>query len=780
MEPQVLVLPHVLIPAQTGHFETLPLSQALQQKFSTDAHFFLYESNQRLLKGFEPEELRIRVCAIDYDLPDHRNARADAALALEIQAQASPLPTHFYLTRGGARLIYVHEPLTPTEAEALHQAIVAQLASQGLDADPNCWQWNRPFRLPKVNRDGQDLDPVVALNVGPQLDVSKFDLSGGPRSFAVPRLRTPMPDFQEAKSLVWEPTQGGRGLKLTTWAREAQRRLRFRMDGELDSCFKNDPLPFPDPRNEIMIRLAGSCARILYGEINTTPDHIFGLLIDRCLQSIRPTDRNRNLPAELHKVVLYCWAQEQGLRTYNETQALDFQTALLKNTPNAQSLEELRSRAVVRAHRGNYYVLQASGFYSPIAEMRETLPNALHRAGLTGPDKLLDLTVENQRGVREMTSQEIITNFCLSVTPEIVKVPGHPPDHGWLQDNRLHFGAYARADLEPRFDIDVDTWLRHLFGRHYALATRWIGLALAFERGPICALSLTSPAGTGKGLLVKGLAEATNPNHFAEAKNIFSSGKFEYGLDDSPWIVADEGWDNTTRNLANRFRTLVGGGRTTAEKKFAHPSSVHVAPRIILTANNRETVEGLFTAPGLTQGDVQAIAQRVFHIDCTNEAAKWLERKGSYDFTHAWVGRLEGGVESDFVVARHFLHLYEEHKHTPSMGRFLMQDLTDPALIAWMTVKNDHVAIMAEALLRIVNSGQDDDGWVTVGQVRDTIQLHGLTRKEYIVPVIARHLRMLTTDKDDQRRRKIDWRKLEFYANETGRPLARSNPEVAA
>lgn len=758
--PQVLVLPHPMIPAQQGQYPVLSLREALQETYATDAHFALYGHPQRILKGFEPEDLRVGVTALDYDLPNHRDARAEAALLPRLLAQADPVPTHVYLTRGGARLIYEHDPVTPTEAEALHQALVERLTSKGIDCDPGCWQWNRIYRLPKVCRDGQNLDGVVQLDTGSALDLSSFDLSGPPRTFAVPRLREPMPSEQSAKALVWTPTQ--RGVKLTQWGREAQRRLKHRMDGELDACFQQDPPPLPDPRNDTLIRLAGSAASTLYGQINTTPEHVFGLLLERTHQSVRPTDheRGRNLLAECWKVVQYCWAQEAGLQQHQED---------LKNEALQEVGEDALDRLVVRTHRGTYYVLQADGHYSPIAQMRETLPNALLRSGLI--PRLTDLMVENQRGVRMMTPQEIITTHCLSVPPEVVKVPGRDPDHGWLENGRLHFGAYTRADLEPYFYPEVDIWLRKLFGRHYENACRWIGLALAFERGPICALSITSPKGTGKGLLVKGLAEATKPDHFAEAKNVFNAKQYEYGLDDSPWIIADEGWSVDSRGLANRFRTLVGGGRTTAEKKYAHPSQVFVAPRIVLTANNREAVEGLFSAPGLTQSDVDAIATRLFHVDCDDQAALWLDAKGSYDFTDGWVARKEGGRDSDFVLARHFLYLYHKHKDDPSMGRFLMQDLTDPALVAWLTVKNPHVSVMAEALLQLVRAGQAEDGWVTVGQVQDALRNFNITRQEYEAPLIGRHLRMLTGEKDEQRRRKIDWQKLEFYANETGRPL---------
>lgn len=754
---QVLVLPHAKVPANSPHDGgAMAVRKALLRRWPTDAHMTLYNAPQRLLKADLPEGLRITLTALDYDLEDHRNAKADES-TLAAALGVDPRPTHAYLTRGGARLLYEHDPITPTEAEALHQALVDRLASQGFVCDPNCWQWTRLFRLPRVVRDGAPLDPPVRVDCGPPLPLDGFDLSAPPRSFAVPSLRLPMPDLQAAKGLVWE--FGSRSLKLSTWAREAQRRLRFRMDGELDRCFEKDPPPLPDPRNDTLIRLIGSASALLYGEIETTPEHIFGLLLERTQQSVRHTDGNRNLVAECWKIVLYCWAQEKG-RTAHQAEVRE--EVIERLGP------DVLDRLVVRTSRGTYYVLQDSGRYSSIAQIRDSLPGALLRSGLV--PALTPLTVVNNRGTRLMTAQEIITHHCLSIDPEIVKVPGvSPREGGWLEDDKLHFGAYGRADLEPRFDGQVDTWLRKLFGPAYQKACRWIGLALAFERGPICALSITSPPGTGKGMLVKGLVEATDPPKMAEAKNVFQ--KFEYGLDTSPWIVADEGWASTTAGLANRFRTLVGGGDTSAEKKFAHPASVHVAPRVVLTANNRETVEGLFAASGLTQSDVDAIAQRLFHVDCGGAAAEWLDSSGSYDFTDGWVGRLEGGRKSDYVVARHFLYLHNKHKDDPSMGRFLMQDLTDPALIAWMTVKNPHVATMAEALLRIFMAGQDDDGWVTVGQVQDALRNWDITRTTYEAPLVARHLRMLTEAKDDQRRRKIDRQKLEFYANETGRKL---------
>lgn len=773
MAPHHLVLPHAKVKAGPGGYPTYTLEQALTEQFDTDAHIALYDADRRLLLDQAPEGATATLVALDYDLPDHSALSLTAEQGQEILDQAAaldPPPTHTYATRGGARLLYVLDPpVKHLETEAIHQQLADRLASQGFVVDPNCWSWCRLFRLPRVRRDGEDLCLPVQLNVGPPLNwqAQGFDLKKSPRNFTVTLRRDPIPEHQQALDLVWE--QLPRSRKLTAWGVEARRRLRGRIMGELDKCFgKDNQPPIPDPRNVNLMVMIGSAVSIMQGIEGTTPDHIYGMLLDRVEQSRRPEDyaKRRDLAAECWKMIQYCWSHEEGLAEHLEEETAKATASALTE---GEDLEDLRRRLVLRpakARAHGYYVMLSDGSYSKLPQTRDTLLNALIRNGIAGPGKIIPEEVETQRGTRPWTPQEIINNFVTSIEPEIVKIPGISPKRGgWLDGETLHFGSYSRADLEPEWNRDVELWLQMLFGDHYEMVCRWIGLALAFERGPICALSVHSPPGTGKNLFVRGLIEATHPPSVVAAKHVF--GRWQYKLEDTPWIWADEALPSAP-NLANDFRTLISGGEVGTEQKYAHPTGVQVCPRILITANNKEAIETLFAAPGLTQSDVEAIAQRIYHVDCPASAAEHLKNLGSFEHTEGWVKGPQG-TPSKMILARHFLALYEKHKETPAMGRFLMEGLTSNDLVAWLTTKNPDVARVADAIVKLLKRKviDRDDPWVSIKDIKAQLDMD-YVRSPYTAPQIGRHLRMLSLRKDDHRRRLLDMTKINFYENELG------------
>jgi hypothetical protein len=775
MDPDVIVLPSPTTPGMLTLFTPFPLSSALTIDWPTDAHLALYQvQGETLWPRINKEALSdpdlavalsVGLTALDYDLPNHDTARATEAtlaeLVLFFERNPGLAPTHLYMTRGGARFLYVHTPVTPDQAESLHQQLVKGLATMGLACDTNCWEWNRLFRMPKATRDGVPLKLPLRLDFGGILNLDAFDLTRPPTPYTVLLSADPQPEWKTATAFVWGPTANHQGTKLTQWGKEAQRRLKNRLDGELDLYFEKDPLPLSGKRNDSLMRSAGSICAMLYGQIATTPQHVFGLMLGRTLQSLKSD--GRDLPQELWKMISYCWAHEEGLTNHN----VEATQAFIESLPDNPPLEDLLPRLVLKTGKGSYYTMRADGYYDHIPTSLEMIPNALDRAGLVGPGKLISLQKLTNQGVRAYTQQEILREYVMQVEHEVIKKPG-PPFKGWLEDRQLVFGSYSRSDLEPKFDLRVDRWLKALGGDQYLQLELWLGLALAFERGPICALSIRAPKGAGKGFLLRGLTEATTPAAPAATSSVF--GNWQYHMEDTPWIHVDEGWREGSKDISVNFRTMISGGGVETVQKYGHPKIIYNNPRIVITANNRGCVERLFSAKDLTRSDVDAIAQRLFHIDADDSSAAMLAGKGGYSHTRGWVGGYNQ-EPSEFTLARHFLWIYEKHKDAPAMGRFLMESMTKPALIAWLSMKSEHVAIMAQTLLIMFQANKHDDGWVKIGDVKTTHDNYGVSRNQYTIMDIGRHLRLLTVEKDETRRRKIDMQKLSFFANEVGKTL---------
>jgi hypothetical protein len=145
---------------------TVPLAAALLVEYDCDAHFTLYTSpaEVRLLK-YEPlpAPVLFQFVALDLDFDNHKSKPTDLDFANLVRSLhcTDYTPNIVYATRGGARLIYLIEPLAdPALFEANYQALLQKVAAPL--ANSNCpyqvdfqaQDWTRLFRCPRVVRDG--------------------------------------------------------------------------------------------------------------------------------------------------------------------------------------------------------------------------------------------------------------------------------------------------------------------------------------------------------------------------------------------------------------------------------------------------------------------------------------------------------------------------------------------------------------------------------------------------------------------------------------------------
>jgi hypothetical protein len=722
--------------AGVSAFEPRPLSQALASTHDTDAHFLLYslpgEARWPRLNKPVLAELETRpefgCVALDWDMPAHAALTPEGwqgFLAALEQAPELPRPTYLYPTTHGARLIFVlTSPTDAADAEALHRGLVQLYADAGVALDPNVWDWARCHRLPDVVRDGQRTGPVEVIH-GPLLAHGRIPRPAALRSVYSPAtLCLPQPTEEECHALLYTAAKSGRGEVLTPWAREAKRRASSRLDGLLEPLFRPEPPPpLPDPRNTTLMRMAGSLASSLLTDLDTTPEHLYALLLPSVIASIRPDDhaRRRNLPAEAWKIVLYCYAREEATSTHLALERQDLASRLASlirrwpSPPTQDPTPAWLSRHLIVSVRDDYYLLQNDGFYSPHPYTRSQLVAAandpsspLHTLVPRNPDKAL-------------TAEHLLSAYHAPLAPKIQGRVGH--DRNWIElapTPTLHRGLYARRqDLSPEPSPAVAEWLQRMFGpRYYSLAERWIGLALAIERGPICALSIAGDPGIGKKMLVQGLAECFTHENYATA-SIF--GDYQYGLDSTPILNVNEHWPPDTRSVDGTFRALVGGDPIEINQKYEAIVQARLNPRVILTANNRSVVEALFSRRCMTNADQAAIAARLFHVDLDADAAAWLARRGGPSFTAGWIRGDLDGQPSRYTIARHFLHLYQLHGQAGGATRFLMQDATDPDVIWRLTSSTGTSPEIAELLVTMCERGKclDADGglWVTAAMV---------------------------------------------------------------
>lgn len=729
--------------ASVPHFDALDIRQALEKEWSFDAHFTLYtlpddKAWPRLKKSILPElqdDLDVWLVSLDYDTPGHEaiNSTHVAAIKETVNDPNVPTPWCWYTTAHGCRLLYLlSRPVDPMDAEDLHRGLSLLWESAGTPVDPTVWDWTRLHRLPQVRREGKLTQNAPHYECHwPETLLDPDTVERPPRLRASPNvslIHAPLPNPQTCLSLIWTPAQNG-NLKLTSWAKGAKSRLRGRMDGEIDKLFDVSPPPIPDPRNPTIMAWAGSICSMLEHYPDTTPEHVYGILLPAVEQSQRQD--GRDLPAEAWKMVCYCWAKQQALDEHYLFEKETLQSRVLSNLrrlwrdppaiPEGQEAEWLSRHAIVSIGR-DYHVLQANGLYDSEPATREMLPATLRDSGLAGDASgrggIVSLMRPSQRspaeGMVSVRVEELLLKHATKASTRALT--GMGPKGGQLTpDGSVYFGTWGRRDdLTPKRDENVDEWLRLLGGEHYERLCLWIGLALAVERGPICALSINAPPGSGKKLLARGLVECFWPDETITAENVF--GRFHYMRDKAPVIVVNEAWP-TTREVDGKFRALVSGDEVAEERKYSHPTLTATPFRLLLTANNRGVVEKLFERKTMSASDQEAISQRLFHFEPDNSAAAWLERKGGLSWTHGWI-KGPNGEPSRLTVARHFLWLYQKHGQKGGASRFLMSGATPPELIWKLTASAGVTPIVGHLLVSFVESGRAElDPW---GDVRHT------------------------------------------------------------
>jgi hypothetical protein len=794
LNPLVLVLPRQevrgagsLTPDQPVQlFEFVPIRTALETFYETDAHHTLYflpdqDRCPRINKGCEADliaagqRMLYGVTALDVDTPGHTLAPPDFLAETLAKIKTLPPPTAAFKTQHGARLLYFHESLESHEAESLRLTLMDRAEADGISGvDRKCKDSSRLFRLPNVNRDGRTLRSPVLW--GPDLVAASIPRTRVVKPLCVKTLTLAQPP-EVVRDLVIVPK--GKGSSLTEWAKEARSRLGERMDGHLKPLFETNPPPIPEPRNDTIMAWMGCAAAVLSHLDQTTPEHLYGLFLGAAHNAAKPTDadKGRDLTAELWKITCYCWAREQAKREAEREEQANLFTRIeraVRQWPDPPNLPHdarswIKKRLIVSVS-SKYYVMQADGQYSQIAHPSKHLFPALRDSGLAGEGGLIDLYNEEGGYVSEAT---LLNDYhtCLDNSIDLTSGPGR----AWIVGDRLRFSVYRRrTDIGPAYSEEVDEWLKALGGdREYKNICQWIGLALAIERGPTCALSIVGPPGSGKQMLADGLGECFTTECVARASDF---GKYQYGIVRSPVIVVDEGWPENVSGIADTFRHWVAGTTIEVNQKNEPIKLLKVNPRFLLTANNDSVARELFARKQMDWADQGALAARLHHITIDDAAANYLKKKGGRSGTNGWV---KGDVPSRYTVAKHFLWLYKQHGQAGGAGRFLFEGKSDPAVLWAFGASADGVSEVGQALSKCVLYKADKGGmWVKLTDVQT--EYDAVFERKIPLQKVAKAMRpFLMPSKEDKfrfggermRGRQINLERLRQFADESGLPM---------
>lgn len=740
----------------------LPLKQALAEQFGTDAHFCCYSVqeaghvadawprlNKVVLDEIEKNGGRVfsTMLVIDYDTKDNLDAETLRAkkdsggkvpwdddlieafwLKLDEACTAGlPMPNVVYTTKNGARLMYVlPEPILVREVEDYHRGLVHLFGTKGLIADPACSDWTRFFRMPSVLRDGvaswespyfRVLEQYETLiNIA---DVPKVERAVGHDSYApIREIDDPRPTHEDALAMIEIGAANGKGVRSTALFAEAKKRLKGR--NCYAALFDFQPLAREGERDSTLTRFVGEAVSLLYYMDGCTPSLVYALFLPAVEQF---QNDETNWLDKLWYLVKYTWAREVAKDEHKREKAKvvavkteDRITAMLNGMRrwcNAAELDQDDARAtiwmlahsIVMTRAKRYHCLLPSGFFSRNGVPREHLLTEMRESGLC---EFVPLTRIDKGEEVAVTPNELLSLYGTQVHD----VLGAANQKGAIvrdmatPDANLVLSLYRlRSDLEPAHNEQVDIWLRKMVGEEKVQALRdWIGFALDFEGGPICALSLSGPPACGKKMLIRGLAECLNTQAVASGLDLVQ--RFTPALMKTPFLCVDEGLPSKAPggiDIADQFRRVVSGESITLDVKFGDPVTIFNPLRVIFTANNLETVRAITSHRDLTPEDQAALSQRIMHLDVLQPAADWLAANGGVRMTKGWIMG-DAGQPSEYVCARHFLWLHEQRPKTPHGTRLLMEGNLDSELMRDMRTQSGVAPLVIRTLIYMVEA----------------------------------------------------------------------------
>lgn len=762
--------------------DVVAMDKAMEKEWKTDAFAVAYmciedERWSPIMPRLRKQSIQlvkaagVRVVAtsiwLDLDLQGHLNFDEDSFhnLIASLQAAEEKDPMigrwHYaYTTRSGMRLVYVLKyQMDVEQIEPYYRGLVQRFLEAGMGdyIDQGVFDWTRLFRLPKVIRDGVPTKNAMFYHsvskpgsplLNAQAEIEALGTATSKILASIPEeVDEDQPTDDEAAELLRFKEPMGTRVRETQWYKNVKKRSLNREF--LPLALGEKPIGGEGQRNSNLAKFVGQSIGLLFPITGTGPREIYALWLPGIKRIIEdfgddPKDPWRRV---LWSLVCRFWseqmAQEETQRVLEEHKEevkaeakLSMADAMAQwcDHPTLTSASEGERQRFVSRHSivavgPSYYVLRPDGYFSPTPI---PLPNLVGAINSLGADAYIETTTTslvNGVPITKPKSPSAVLADHMVIGSGVRASNGFD---GAVAENlgsgeaKIVIPMFKRkTDLDPRYDEEVDEWLRRTFGHAYTEVATWIGFALAFEDGPICALSIVGPPAIGKKLFATGLAECIDTECYATGKDLM--GRFTPTLRRTGLLVIDEGLPRSmTSDPADTFRSFISGDTITIEEKYKPSMEINNPLRILITANNDHALKSLYMNRDLTEHDRQALSQRLLHIDVGMGGAKYLAHKGGTQHTaqkgNRWI-RGDAGQKSDYVIARHFLWLYEQRFHNKQLlfdavdtsanaagNRLLLEGAGTSAMAEEMAVYAGKSTELCHIIVCMINDEQHQDG----------------------------------------------------------------------
>lgn len=639
-------------------------------------------------------------------------------------------PNVIYTTDNGARFIHVLSEAIPVHmTEGIVRGVIAKYEEAGLVIDEACCDWGHLFRLPRVLRDGQRTSESPYFRYHEQVKELLIPSGVTPvmkkhrdKFGTINVSQDPRPTPEEARLLRERDVNKGTIAK--TEAEKTAKRILKGLES-FPCMFEDRPLPTESGRDNTLMQFVGQVASFLFAynvrnKVSLFSQEFVYALLFQPVEQLEPDTGTPDWLESLWSKVRRVWAREEAKYQAEvdaeqavEQESQDKLTRILNrvkvwcNHPELHSGDPVAeasflSGMLIACSPMTYYVMQESGYYSSWGVKAALLKSRIRKIGM---EDLIPLTMMKDGKIERATSDDILTEYGLPIKTITAKTAVEGAIVQDLEDDNptLVLPMFQRRrDLEPTFSKEADNWLRHLFYEDdYLDVCQWIGHALDFEAGPICALSLQGMPGCGKKMLARGLLECIKPPVAADGSDLVM--RFNSKLMRTPFMVIDEGLPKKSAGIvdvADAFRRLVSGEQITVEPKGEAKIEINNPMRVLFTANNANVVHELTGHRDLTPEDQFALAQRIMHVAVQPTCGMWLAQKGGLDYTRGWIAG-DAGQESEYVLAKHFMYLYENRGKAPGK-RLLVEGNMNSKIIQEMRTQSGSAPDVIETIISTV------------------------------------------------------------------------------
>jgi len=651
----------------------------------------------------------------DYDNPSHASWTDQTLSAF--MSNLDMLAEHylvarcavFYTTLHGARFVYVLDtPLPVEESEPYFRGMISDAAEVGLTFDAACSDWTRLMRLPYVVRDGvaaapsvlrlhseRRLNPHLITPLGPVARVGAGPVDG--------ECVGDQPSDAACQALLWANVNGR--AKPTAFHKATKKRTEPRPC--YGFLFEDQPLPDGPSWNKTINGWVGDVCALTHNVPGATAAHVYAVFLAPALNRLEPASSpGYDWPGKIWGMCCRWWSAETGKALAAEQATVRDASTLTLGVLGGMKLwcdhaallqaDEGAATAWSKEHLiaccgSAHYIMTPDGRYDGLAVGENKIASRVRELGMAN---LIQLETWDAQGNKKLVSPTALVSMYGT---NVASVRGRVGDAGGRIENiraetaALIVKTFAlRTDIAPTYHAVVDSWLQHVGGVYYTRLLRWIGLALRFTGGPICALSLVGEPGSGKGLFVKALGECITTREVITAKELF--GNFPEGLLHSGIVVVNESWPAVAgNNIGAVFRECIGGDTHRVNQKFKPVVSLDNPLRMVLTANNMSVVNDICGKRDLEPEDRDAIAVRLFHCAIEPGTAAWLKEAGT-------VGWLGGPAGPAGIVAEHFLWLYHQYAADAGDTRFLMAGGFQPEVTDTLRTLSGSAPIVMETI----------------------------------------------------------------------------------